>query len=159
MTNRVLIYCDGACLGNPGPGGYAALLMLEHDKNKERVACGYELATTNNRMELKAAIVGLNALNKKCSVSLFCDSLYVIKGMTEWMEGWQASGFKTANRKLVKNVDLWQELLEAASRHNVTWHWVKGHAGHIYNERVDEIAREQAGLALHHLHQKRGVVG
>jgi ribonuclease HI len=153
MMNHVSIYCDGACLGNPGPGGYAALLMAHDQKLRERVVCGYELSTTNNRMEIKAAIAGLSALKKKCRVSLYCDSLYVIKGMTEWMEGWIRSGWKTANNKLVKNVDLWQELVVSAQCHEVIWSWVKGHAGNKYNERVDEIAREQAGLAYHQLYK------
>lgn len=151
MMSGVIIYCDGACLGNPGPGGYAALLMRHEGDAQERVVCGHEYATTNNRMELRAAIEGLKALKRACPVTLYCDSQYVIKGMTEWMPGWQKSQFKTANKKAVKNVDLWQELLEASSRHQITWRWVKAHAGNVYNERVDEIAREQAGLALHEL--------
>jgi ribonuclease HI len=152
VSSKVIIYCDGACLGNPGPGGYAALLMRHKNDPEERVVCGHEPATTNNRMELRAAIEGLNALKRKCQVTMFCDSQYVIKGMTEWMPAWQKSQFKTANKKSVKNVDLWQDLLLACSHHEVTWHWVKAHAGNLYNERVDEIAREQAGLAFHQLH-------
>jgi|SRR5579871_683994 len=144
----VKIYCDGSCLGNPGPGGYAALLMFKGKADHEKVVAGFELSTTNNRMELRAAIEGLRSLTKKCRVTLWCDSLYVVKGMTEWMQGWQKSGFK---RGKVANIDLWQELLQVADEHAITWQWVRGHAGHQYNERVDEIAREQAGLALHQL--------
>lgn len=150
-NNKVIIYCDGACLGNPGPGGYAALLMLEHQAKTERVICGFELATTNNRMELRAAIEGLRALKRRCRVTIFCDSLYVVKGMTEWMPGWQASGFKNAKRKKIANMDLWQELIDVALLHDISWQWVRGHAGNELNDRVDEIAREQAGLALHQL--------
>lgn len=150
MNDEVIIYSDGACLGNPGPGGYAALLRLKSKHLvKERVVAGYELDTTNNRMELRGAIEGLKALTKKCKVTIFCDSLYVVKGMTEWMQGWQRSGFKNSKNKEVANIDLWQNLLEAARLHDIKWRWVKAHAGHPENERVDEIAREQAGLALH----------
>lgn len=146
---EVIIYCDGACLGNPGPGGYAALLMLKANKSKERVVAGYEALTTNNRMELTAAIVGLKALKHKCRVKIFCDSQYVVRGMTEWMRAWKQSGFKNARNKSIANVDLWQDLLIAAEQHTVSWQWVRGHAGDELNERVDEIAREQALLAFH----------
>lgn len=149
---KVTIYCDGACLGNPGPGGFAALLMLQNS-TEERVVTGYELSTTNNRMELKAALFGLNALKKRCHVELFSDSQYVVKGMNEWIHNWQRSGFRGANKKEIVNVDLWKELILASRNHNVVWKWVRGHAGNELNERVDEIAREQAGLALHQLHQ------
>ena len=147
---HVVIHCDGACLGNPGPGGYAALLMLQGAK-EERVVCGFEYDTTNNRMELRAAIEGLRALKRKCRVQLFSDSQYVIKGMSEWMAGWLKTGFKNARKKDIANADLWRDLMEAAAGHQITWHWVKGHAGNEFNERVDEIASEQAGLALHQL--------
>lgn len=150
MDREVIIYCDGACIGNPGPGGYAALLMLKAKDSQEKVVCGYELATTNNRMELRAAIEGLKALKRKCHVTVFCDSQYVVKGMTEWMAGWQKSGFKNSKKQDVANVDLWQNLVEVAGLHVVSWRWVRAHAGHEFNERVDEIAREQAGLALHY---------
>lgn len=149
--SKIIIYCDGACLGNPGPGGYAALLMLEKDPGTERVVSGFEYQTTNNRMELKAAIEGLKALKKKCHVTLFSDSQYVVKGMSEWMKNWQKSGFKNARNKEIVNADLWQELLEASSSHQVLWRWVRGHSGNELNDRVDEIAREQAGLAQHKL--------
>ncbi|USN51971.1 MAG: ribonuclease HI [Myxococcales bacterium] len=151
MTPKVTIYCDGACLGNPGPGGFAALLMLDNTQ-QERVVCGYEISTTNNRMELKAALSGLLALKKKCHVEIYSDSQYVVKGMTEWIHNWRRSGFKNSQKKEVVNADLWKELFEAAQKHRVTWKWVRGHAGNELNERVDEIAREQAGLALHSLH-------
>jgi ribonuclease HI len=147
--NKIIIYCDGACLGNPGPGGYAALLMLAHDPTTERVVSGYESQTTNNRMELKAALEGLKALKKKCQVTVFSDSQYVVKGMNEWIKNWQKTGFKNAQKKEIANAHLWQELLEASKAHSVTWRWVRGHSGNELNERVDEIAREQAGLAQH----------
>lgn len=150
MSN-IIIYCDGACLGNPGPGGYAALLMLAEDPRTERVVSGFEYQTTNNRMELKAAIEGLKALKKKCHVTLFSDSQYVVKGMSEWMKNWQRTGFKNARNKEIVNADLWQELLKASSAHHVLWRWVRGHSGNELNDRVDEIAREQAGLAQHKL--------
>jgi ribonuclease HI len=149
--SEVVIYCDGACLGNPGPGGYAALLMLKANASKEKIVSGYELATTNNRMELRAAIEGLKALSKKSHVTIFSDSLYLVKGMTEWMRGWEKSGFKNAQHKNIANIDLWQNLEKIAKAHFVSWRWIKGHAGHKLNERVDEIAKEQAGLALHYL--------
>lgn len=148
-VHEVIIYCDGACLGNPGPGGYAALLMLKASDNKERVVAGHEASTTNNRMELRAAIEGLAALKRKCHVRVFSDSQYVVKGMTEWMKGWKQSGFKNAKNKSIANVDLWHDLLKVAEQHEVSWQWVKGHAGDELNERVDEIAREQALLAFH----------
>ena len=151
---KVTIYCDGACLGNPGPGGFAALLMLNKSSD-ERVVSGFELATTNNRMELKAAIAGLAALKKKCRVELFSDSQYVVKGMNEWIHNWQRSQFKGANKKDIANVDLWKELVAVSQNHLISWKWVRGHAGNEFNERVDEIAREQAGLALHTMHQTR----
>lgn len=151
--SHIIIYCDGACLNNPGPGGYAALLMLKGKKD-ERVISGLEHNTTNNRMELRAAIEGLKALKKKCRVELFSDSQYVVKGMTEWINGWLRSGFKNAKKQEVANSDLWQELLVVAKKHDVSWHWVRGHAGNEFNERVDEIAREQAGLAFHQLSAK-----
>ena len=147
--NEVIIYCDGACLGNPGPGGYAALLMLKSDKANERVVAGNEEFTTNNRMELRAAIEGLRALKRACNVVVYCDSLYVVKGMSEWMMAWQKSGFRNAKNKSIANADLWQDLLSATSDHHVSWRWVRGHSGNKLNERVDEIAREQAALALH----------
>lgn len=151
MSSEIVIYCDGACLGNPGPGGYAALLLLKSDLAKERVVAGHEPATTNNRMELRAAIEGLRALKRACRVTVFCDSQYVVKGMTEWMKSWEKSGYKNSKKQSIANVDLWQDLVKAASSHDVRWQWVRGHAGDELNERVDEIAREQAALALHQL--------
>lgn len=138
MTPKVVIYTDGACRGNPGPGGWGAILISgEH----ERVMCGGELDTTNNRMELMAAIQALEALKKPCKVELHTDSQYVMKGITEWVRGWKARGWKTAAKDPVKNEDLWRRLDEARLRHEVDWRWVKGHAGHELNERADELAR------------------
>ena len=134
----VSIWTDGACSGNPGPGGWGALLRFgEHEKELS----GGEFETTNNRMELIAAIEALNALTQPCIVELHTDSQYVKGGMTGWMDGWKNNGWKTSNKKPVKNVELWQALDEAVSRHKVNWHWVKGHAGHPENERADELAR------------------
>ena len=135
---RVEIWTDGACSGNPGPGGWGALLRFG---DKEKELSGGEAETTNNRMELTAAIEGLNALKHACEVDLTTDSQYVKGGMTGWIFGWKKNGWKTANKKPVKNADLWQALDEAVSRHKVNWHWVKGHAGHPENEKADELAR------------------
>ncbi len=137
----VEIHGDGACLGNPGPGGWACLLRHE---NKERELAGGEILTTNNRMELMAAIQGLEALKSPCEVSLYSDSQYVLKGIKEWLPNWIKRGWKNSAGEPVKNQDLWQRLQQAASIHHVSWHWVKGHNGHPDNERVDELAREQA---------------
>nr|WP_321526508.1 ribonuclease HI [uncultured Cohaesibacter sp.] len=135
---KVTIYTDGACSGNPGPGGWGALLTMgEHEKE----LCGGEAETTNNRMELTAAIEALNALRRPCEVDLFTDSQYVKGGITGWIYGWKKNGWKTAAKKPVKNAELWQALDEALRRHKVDWHWVKGHAGHDGNERADELAR------------------
>lgn len=137
MTEIVTIYTDGACRGNPGPGGWGALLVLNE---KKREMCGGEKDTTNNRMELTAAIEGLGALKKPCKVLLVTDSQYVLKGVTEWMAGWKKRGWKTAAKQPVKNVDLWQKLDLALGPHDVKWEWVKGHAGHPGNERADQLA-------------------
>ena len=137
----VELFTDGACLGNPGPGGWAALLRY---KGTEKELAGGEPLTTNNRMELMAVIQGLKSLTRECSVIVFTDSQYVQKGITEWIGGWKRRDWKTADKKPVKNVDLWQALDAARLGHNVTWRWVKGHAGHIENERVDELARAEA---------------
>mgnify|MGYP000020162356 CR=1 FL=1 len=137
MTEIVKIYTDGACRGNPGPGGWGALLVLGE---KRREMCGGERNTTNNRMELVAAIEGLGALKRRCKVQLITDSKYVLKGVTEWMDGWKKRGWKTASKQPVKNVDLWQQLDKACSEHDVEWQWVKGHAGHPGNERADQLA-------------------
>lgn len=135
---EVQIHTDGACLGNPGPGGWGALLRHSH---REHELSGGEPATTNNRMELLAAIMALEALKRPCHVSLHTDSQYVQQGITIWMPNWQRRGWKTAGGSPVKNQDLWQRLLAAAAPHQVHWHWVKGHAGHAENERVDRLAR------------------
>ena len=139
MSKSVKIWTDGACSGNPGPGGWGVLMRYgEH----ERELFGGEAETTNNRMELQAAIEALNALNKPCEVELTTDSQYVKGGITGWIHGWKKNGWKTANKKPVKNAELWQLLDEVASRHKVTWKWIKGHAGHAENERADELARQ-----------------
>ena len=139
MTPKVLIYTDGACSGNPGPGGWGAVLISgEH----ERELCGGEPATTNNRMELMAAIQALEALNKPCKVELHTDSQYVMKGISEWIHGWKKRGWLTADKKPVKNDDLWRRLDQARLRHQVDWRWVKGHAGHELNEHADALARQ-----------------
>lgn len=141
-VNRVTIYTDGACSGNPGPGGWGVLLIYG-DTRKE--LSGGEQLTTNNRMELMAAIMALESLKRPCAVDLWTDSQYVRQGITSWLHGWKRNGWRTADKKPVKNADLWQRLDEARQRHDVSFHWVKGHAGHDENERVDELARE--GLA------------
>lgn len=137
----VKIYTDGSCLKNPGPGGWAALLVMG---SKEKMISGGLKDTTNNQMELMAAIEGLKALTRPCEVQLYADSQYVVKGMKEWVTGWIKNNWKTAAKKPVANQEFWQELVKAAERHTVTWHWVKAHAGHPENERVDEMARAQA---------------
>jgi len=134
---KVELFTDGACKGNPGPGGWGALLRYgEH----ERELFGGENNTTNNRMELMAAIEGLNALKRPCEVALTTDSQYVKQGINQWLAGWKRNGWKTASRQPVKNKDLWQALDAACERHQVEWHWVKGHAGHEENERADQLA-------------------
>ncbi|CAA7628032.1 ribonuclease HI, degrades RNA of DNA-RNA hybrids [Candidatus Terasakiella magnetica] len=135
----VEIFTDGACSGNPGPGGWGAILRF---KGTEKELKGGEAQTTNNRMEMMAVLEALRALTRPCAVAVTTDSEYVKKGMTEWLRGWKARGWKTADKKPVKNEDLWKALDEAAARHRITWHWVKGHAGHPENERCDALARE-----------------
>jgi ribonuclease HI len=135
----VEVFTDGACSGNPGPGGWGAILRF-NGKTKE--LSGGEAVTTNNRMELMAAISALNALKEPCEVLLHTDSKYVMDGISGWIHGWKRNGWKTADKKPVKNGELWQQLDEANRRHKVKWHWVKGHAGHAENERADELARE-----------------
>ena len=137
----VEIFTDGACRGNPGPGGWAALLRTG---DKEREISGGEQLTTNNRMELRAAIEALNALKRPCRVEIHTDSSYVRDGIMKWIHGWRRNGWRTADRKPVKNADLWQELLDAAEPHRVEWHWVKGHSGHPENDRVDALACAEA---------------
>ena len=134
---HVEIFTDGACKGNPGPGGWGALIRMG---GREKEVSGGDPLTTNNRMELMAAIKALEALSKPCRVTLTTDSNYVRDGITKWIHGWRRNGWKTADRKPVKNAELWQALLEASARHQISWHWVKGHAGHPENERADLLA-------------------
>ena len=137
----VEIFTDGACKGNPGPGGWGAVLR---SNGKERELSGGESPSTNNRMEMMAAIEALNALTKPCRVKLTTDSVYVRDGITKWIHGWLRNGWRTSDRKPVKNAELWQALLDATARHRVEWHWVKGHAGHAENERADALACAEA---------------
>ena len=136
-VSHVIIHTDGACKGNPGPGGWGAIIQFG-DRTKEM--SGGEPLTTNNRMELTAAIMALEALTRPCRIDLHTDSKYVMDGITGWIHGWKARGWKTADRKPVKNDDLWKRLDVARTRHEVKWHWVKGHAGHALNERADQLA-------------------
>ena len=136
---QVEIFTDGACSGNPGPGGWGALLRMGAH---EKTLTGGEKLTTNNKMELMAAISALEALKQPCRVALYTDSAYVKNGITTWLKGWKRNGWRTADKKPVKNAELWQRLEAAAAPHAVTWHWVKGHAGHVENERADALARE-----------------
>ena len=137
MSEAVTIYTDGACSGNPGPGGWGAILI---HRGREKELSGGEPLTTNNRMELMAAIMALEALTRPCEIDLFTDSQYVRNGITEWMKGWKARGWLTADRKPVKNEDLWRRLDAARSAHTIRWHWVKGHAADPLNNRVDALA-------------------
>jgi len=139
VNNQVNIFTDGACRGNPGPGGWGAVLKY---KDKEMELYGSEPNTTNNRMELMAAIKGLEALKKPSKVCVTTDSLYLLKGISEWLPDWLRRGWKTAAKKPVKNVDLWQRLVSAQQTHSVEWKWIKGHAGHIENERADALANQ-----------------
>jgi len=138
---EVVVYTDGSCLGNPGPGGYG--VVLRYGQHERELAQGYT-CTTNNRMELLAAAVALEALKQPCSVDLWTDSQYVRQGITQWLHGWKQKNWQTSNRKPVKNKDLWQRLDAAQQRHDVRWHWVKGHSGHPENERCDQLARSAA---------------
>jgi ribonuclease HI len=138
---KVELFTDGACLGNPGPGGWAALLRY---KGSEKELSGGAASTTNNRMEMQAVIEGLKTLTRPCAVNIVTDSQYVLKGMTEWIDGWKRRNWRTADKQKVKNVDLWQELDALISGHRVTWTWVRGHDGHVENERVDALARAEA---------------
>lgn len=138
MTKVVELYTDGACSGNPGPGGWGLILRYG---GHEREMCGGEVETTNNRMEMTAVIEGLGALKKASVVALYTDSKYVMDGITKWVPGWKARGWKTADKKPVKNQDLWEEIDALVQKHDVTFYWVKGHAGHPENERADALAR------------------
>jgi ribonuclease HI len=138
---QMQMYTDGSCLGNPGPGGYAA--VLEYKQHTKEVSGGFS-TTTNNRMELLAAIEGLKQLNEPCSVTLTTDSQYVKQGINQWIHNWRKNGWRTSNKKAVKNADLWQQLDEQVKRHQIDWRWVKGHSGHPQNERCDELARKAA---------------
>lgn len=140
MNKQVTLYTDGACSGNPGPGGWACILLY---KGTEKELSGGDAETTNNRMEMTAVIEGLKALKEPCSVDLYTDSKYVLDGATKWLQGWQEKGWKRADKKPVLNVDLWQVLSDLLGQHEITWHWVKGHAGNLYNERVDTMAVAQ----------------
>ncbi|MGO4763737.1 ribonuclease HI [Cupriavidus sp. 2KB_3] len=143
---EVTIYSDGACKGNPGPGGWGAVLVAG---NHEKELFGGENPTTNNRMELMAVIEALRSLKRPCVVQVYTDSQYVQKGISEWITGWKARGWKTADKKPVKNADLWQQLDEARQPHTISWHWVRGHNGHPGNERADALAnRGVASIAV-----------
>jgi ribonuclease HI len=142
LSGPVTIYTDGGCKGNPGPGGWGALLRF---KDREREIWGGEPLTTNNRMELMAAIAALEALNRPCQVDLYTDSQYLRNGILEWIDGWKANGWRTGQKKPVKNVDLWQHLDRARQIHDVRWHWVRGHDGQAENERAHDLA--QRGIA------------
>jgi ribonuclease HI len=137
---KVQIFTDGACRGNPGLGGWGAILRDQNGREKE--ISGFAEDTTNNRMEMTAAIAALNTLTQNCEVDIVTDSEYLRKGITEWVHQWQARDWRTSQKKPVKNKDLWIDLLEAEKRHTVRWHWVKGHSGHAENERADELANE-----------------
>ena len=139
MSGKVVVYTDGACSGNPGPGGYGVILVAGRHRKELK---GGEPDTTNNRMELMAAIAALEALKRACEVELHTDSQYLRLGVTEWLKGWKQNGWRTSAKKPVKNEDLWRRLDEVAQRHRIDWRWVKGHAGHDDNERADELARE-----------------
>ncbi|WP_436642917.1 ribonuclease HI [Microbaculum sp. FT89] len=153
--NRIQIWTDGACSGNPGPGGWGALLVWN---GHEKELCGGEAETTNNRMEMLAAIRALEALKRPSAIDLHTDSSYLRNGITTWLKQWKARGWKTADRKPVKNVELWQALEEAMARHEVHWHWVKGHAGNDGNERADALANQ--GMApFKQNRRKRRVAG
>lgn len=144
-VKHVIIHTDGACKGNPGPGGWGATLEFN---SRVRALKGGEVATTNNRMELMAAIVALETLKEPCRITLYTDSSYVMQGLTAWLPNWKARGWRTTDKKPVKNQDLWQRLDAAAARHVVQWQWVKGHSGHAGNEEADRLANEGVAMAL-----------
>jgi ribonuclease HI len=138
-AGKVIVHTDGACSGNPGPGGWGAILEFN---GTQKELSGGEALTTNNRMELTGAIVALESLKRPCKVEMHVDSAYVKDGITKWIHGWKRNGWKTADKKPVKNMELWQRLDAALANHEISWRWVKGHAGHAENERADELARE-----------------
>ncbi|VEG90096.1 ribonuclease HI [Legionella spiritensis] len=143
----VEIFTDGACKGNPGPGGWGALLRYQ---GQEKTLYGSETHTTNNRMELTAAIKALEALKRSCDVDIYTDSQYLRQGMTEWLAGWKKKGWRNSKREPVKNADLWQKLDELAGLHRIRWHWIKGHAGHPENEKADELANQAIEEMMNH---------
>ena len=145
MTNKVVIYTDGACRGNPGPGGWGVLLKY---KDSDKALKGFDAETTNNRMELMAVIEGLRSLTNGCTIELNTDSKYVLQGINDWIVNWKKNGWKTAAKKPVKNVDLWQQLDEQVSRHEISWHWVKGHSGVPGNEAADQLANDAIDQAM-----------
>lgn len=145
QQDHVSIYTDGACSGNPGPGGWGVYLIYGHHKKKIR---GHSLDTTNNRMELTAAIEGLKALKRRCTIDLYTDSIYVKNGITEWITKWIANNWKTSNKNLVKNADLWQDLYERVAGHDISWHWVKGHSSDVGNNIADSLATEARDEAI-----------
>ena len=142
---HVVIFTDGACRGNPGPGGWG--VILRYGKHEKTIS-GAEVDTTNNRMELMAAIKALATLKEKCSIELHTDSKYLQKGITEWLATWKKRNWKKADKKPLKNIDLWQELDKEANRHRIKWHWVKGHSGHVENDRADELANRAIDILL-----------
>jgi ribonuclease HI len=145
MTNKIVIYTDGACRGNPGPGGWGVLLRY---KDSDKTLKGFDAETTNNRMELMAVIEGLRLLTYGCTIELNTDSKYVLQGINDWIVNWKKNGWKTAAKKPVKNVDLWQQLDEQVSRHEISWHWVKGHSGVPGNEAADQLANDAIDQAM-----------
>jgi|TARA_B110000211_G_C13539216_1_gene318640 ribonuclease HI len=145
MTNKIVIYTDGACRGNPGPGGWGVLLRY---KDSDKTLKGFDAETTNNRMELMAVIEGLRLLTHGCTIELNTDSKYVLQGINDWIVNWKKNGWKTAAKKPVKNVDLWQQLDEQVSRHEISWHWVKGHSGVPGNEAADQLANDAIDQAM-----------
>jgi ribonuclease HI len=153
MSGRVAIWTDGACSGNPGPGGWGAVLTYD---GHEKELCGGEALTTNNRMELMGAIGALEALSRPCGIDLHTDSQYLRGGVTGWMKNWKRNGWRTADKKPVKNEDLWRRLDEATTRHDIAWKWVKGHAGDAMNERADELARRGMRPFMPKAHKSAG---
>ena len=150
MQKHVEIFTDGACRGNPGPGGWGVLMRYQ---KKEKTLYGGEAYTTNNRMELMAAIIGLETLQEKCCATLITDSKYVRDGITRWLKNWKARGWKTANKRDVKNVDLWRRLDRASARHTIDWQWIKGHTGHRENELADQLANQGIDELLNKQHR------